>query len=109
MYIMHIPPSCTVFTLIRCRSVNSNSYLCSLLPLGFSIDFSATWISPYKIVVIIIEILDHLIQEKGNHKFEQCTCITFLADMGQAFTEVLEAQLKAFIKELKHKHKHLCF
>ena len=31
------------------------------------------------------------------------------ADMGQAFTEVLEAQLKAFIKELKHKHKHLCF
>ena len=31
------------------------------------------------------------------------------SDMGQAFTEVLEAQLQALIKGLKHKHKHLCF
>ena len=31
------------------------------------------------------------------------------ADMRQAFNEVLEAQVKAFIKGLKHKYKHLCF
>ena len=43
--------------------------------------------------------------------FENTAIATFhlQPDMGQAFTEVLEAQLKAFIKELKHKHKHLCF
>ena len=38
----------------------------------------------------------------------QCSVLS-QADMGQAFIEVLEAQLQAFIKELKHKHKHLCF
>ena len=35
--------------------------------------------------------------------------MTLQPDMGQAFNEVLEAQVKAFIKGLKHKYKHLCF
>ena len=46
------------------------------------------------------------IQKCYVHSFIQYILVP---DMGQAFTKVLEAQLKAFIKELKHKHKHLCF